>query len=166
MGRSRKRRRGAGTGVRFSSSLFGLWPLRITCVTCFVIAVGLAVVAVVSADIRLAPFAAGVFALGLVVLFWAWVDVWQVDTRERILTRTRHRLLDDYVEEKLPFSAIQAVLLTSPNQAFAESRAEIRYRVELVLHSGSTVFFTTRRRHAASLASLLGVPQRSGLPPY
>jgi len=111
------------------------------------------------ADLRPLPFAALLIGLGLMLFFWGHVDVWQLNTNQRIVMCVRSRILDEFVEESFPFDSVAAVKLTSPDR----SEGETRYQVDLILHSGRTIFISSRRRHAGELAALLGVPTRSGL---
>jgi len=161
MAKSGKRRLGAGMGVRtFTNKPLGLWPVRIISCICILLAVGLAVLAIKWWAVHPLPFAAILLCFGLFLFFWGHVDVWRIDKNQGTVTCIQRRILDESAGDSFPISSVEAVRLTAPD---TDSDGNNRYQVDLILHSGRIVFISNRRRHAAELSALLGVPTRTGL---
>jgi hypothetical protein len=161
-------RRAVGQGVRtFSNYSFGLVPIRIFSLGFIGAGVGLALVATVhtagqllaatpaDAGGALVPLLFGgiLVGVGLFIRHKAYIDVWQVDQRRRLVTRLRRRLFHESSEESLPFSSVISVMLTKT------PHADEVYSVDLVLDSGETAFISNDREHATELAFLLNIPK-------
>jgi hypothetical protein len=164
-----RRRRESGPAVRrFSNYPLGLWPIRVASYGMFVVAAILAGIVVVhaatefvagAADKALAAVLSLVLpailaGIGFFVRHLAYVDVWQFDPDQRLVTHVRRRQLNETIEATHPFSTIVAVQVTETQSD------DFSYSVDLVLKSGRTIFISNDRRHAVELAELLGVPQR------
>jgi hypothetical protein len=92
--------------------------------------------------------------IGFLVRHLAYVDVWQFDPDQRLITHVRRRLLNETAEATHPFGSVVAVQVTETQSD------DFSYSVDLVLDSGRTAFISNDRRHAAELAALLSVPER------
>jgi hypothetical protein len=161
--------RASGTEVRtFSNYSLGVWPIRVASYGMFVVAVILAGIVVVHSATEFAAGAADravaampslvlpaiLAGIGFFVRHLAYVDVWQFDPNQRLVTHVRHRLLNEKVIATYPFSTVVAVEVTQTQSD------DFSYSVDLVLNSGRTIFISNDRRHAVELALLLGVPKR------
>jgi hypothetical protein len=158
-----------GLGVRtFTNYAFGLWPIRILSFGLIAAGVGLAVVAIVHAAVQWAVatpadvvgalqplfLAAILVGIGWFIRHMAYIDVWQIDRRQRLVTRLRRRLFHESPEETIPFSCVVSVRLTKT------PHADEVYSVDLILDSGEEAFISNNREHAADLAFLLKVPKQ------
>jgi hypothetical protein len=54
-----------------------LWPIRVTSFAWIVLSVWLVVIAVAHAALEPLPFVAILLGIGLVMRYWAYVDVWR-----------------------------------------------------------------------------------------